>query len=81
MGKVTKDTKRKSRQQITIRKMCNLTHIKEIKVIWHFSTHIRLIKIKKSIVIPNIGKNVGKQTGWCSIIITWDNNLVKFSEI
>lgn len=48
MGKVTKDTKRKPRQQITIRKMCNFTHIKETKVIWHFSTHIRLTKIKYS---------------------------------
>lgn len=41
--------------------MCNFTHIKEIKVIWHFSTHIRLVKIKKRIVIPNIGKDVGKK--------------------
>ena len=61
MGELAKDTKRKSRQQITIRKMCNLTHIKEIKVIWHFSTHVRLVKIKKRIVIPNIGKDVGEK--------------------
>lgn len=59
--KLKKDTKRKSRQQRTIRKMCNLTHIKGIKVIWHFSTHIRLIKIKLSTVIPNIGKDVGSK--------------------
>lgn len=38
-GKLTEDIKRKSRQQRTIRKTCNLTHIKEIKVMALFHTY------------------------------------------
>lgn len=42
--------------------MCALTHIKEIKIIWHHFIYIRLIK-SKDIIIPNVGEDVGKEKG------------------